>query len=135
MKCVLIIDHTLPMGLIANTAAVLSISVGALIPEIIGKDLYDQQGHLHRGITTIPLPILKGTAQSIRDMRTKIITAANAKVQFVDFCDAAQSSVSYDQYEKNLLSTAAEEINYLGIAVWGPDKPIKSLTGSIALLR
>ena len=31
-KCVMIIDESLPLGLIANTAAILGISLGAAIP-------------------------------------------------------------------------------------------------------
>lgn len=35
-KCVIVINHELPVGVIANTAAVLSINLGKMIPEIVG---------------------------------------------------------------------------------------------------
>lgn len=60
MKCVMMIDHTLPAGLIANTAAVLAMSIGNRIEAIIGDDVFDADGICHRGITHIGIPVLKG---------------------------------------------------------------------------
>jgi hypothetical protein len=41
MKIVMLIDRDLPIGLIANTAAVLGITIGTLYGDIVGKDTYD----------------------------------------------------------------------------------------------
>ena len=41
MKCVMIIDQDLPVGLIANTAAVLALTIGHRIDGIIGEDVTD----------------------------------------------------------------------------------------------
>ena len=60
MKCVMVIDEELPLGLIANTAAVLAMSIGDKIKGIIGDDVRDGDGQLHRGITNLPIPLLKG---------------------------------------------------------------------------
>ena len=37
-KCVLVIDGTLPLGLIANTAAILGITLGKHLPQAVGPD-------------------------------------------------------------------------------------------------
>ena len=42
-KLAIIIDSSLPMGLIANTASVLSLSIGKFIDGIIGEDLTDKR--------------------------------------------------------------------------------------------
>lgn len=60
-KCVLLIDSELPLGLLANTAAVLVLTIGKRVEGIIGSDVVDGSGQIHTGITTIPLPILKST--------------------------------------------------------------------------
>ncbi len=38
MKCVMIIDSELPIGIMANTAAILGTTLGKHIPEQIGAD-------------------------------------------------------------------------------------------------
>jgi uncharacterized protein DUF2000 len=59
-KCMIMIDHTLP---VANTAAVLSINLGKMVPEIVGHDHKDNAGDHHHGITTMAIPILKSNGQ------------------------------------------------------------------------
>ncbi len=44
-KCVMIIDEQLPLGIIANTAAIMGITLGKSIPEVVGKDVYDKTGN------------------------------------------------------------------------------------------
>lgn len=66
MKCVIVVDHTLPVGLLANASAVLAMSIGNKIQHIIGEDLLDRDGSLHRGITRVTVPVLKGDADRIR---------------------------------------------------------------------
>lgn len=58
MKCVMIINEKLPRGLIANTSAVLALSIGDKIKGIIGEDVTDQDGQLHRGITQLSIPLV-----------------------------------------------------------------------------
>lgn len=71
-KCVMIIDENLPLGLIANTAAIMGISLGKEFPEVVGLDVIDQSGNLHPGIIEFPVPILKGTPEKIREIRQKL---------------------------------------------------------------
>lgn len=47
MKCVMVIDEALPLGIAMNTAAVLGISLGKKIPDCVGVDVKDQDGHNH----------------------------------------------------------------------------------------
>lgn len=53
-KCVMIIDEALPLGIIANTAAVMGITLGKKMPEIVGCDVADKNGNTHLGITAYP---------------------------------------------------------------------------------
>lgn len=49
-KCVMVIDESLPLGIIANTAAIMGITMGKQMPEVVGADVYDRTGNEHLGI-------------------------------------------------------------------------------------
>ena len=68
-KCVMVIDEHLPMGLIANTAAIMGITLGKKMPEVVGIDVTDKTGNEHLGIIEFPVPILKGNVESIKAIR------------------------------------------------------------------
>ena len=38
-KCVMVIDESLPLGIIANTAAIMGITLGKKMPEVVGADV------------------------------------------------------------------------------------------------
>ncbi len=135
MKCVMIIDESLPLGLIANTAAVLGISLGAQIEGIVGPDVQDSEGKVHRGITRLSIPLLKGSSELIRDTREKLVALDAPDLYYVDFCDAAQKSKQYEDYRSKIERVPVDELRYLGIAMCGPEKHVRTLTGSIGLLR
>lgn len=52
MKCVIVIDHTLPLGLIANTSAVLAISIGNKIKEIVGEIEFREEFEINETLAT-----------------------------------------------------------------------------------
>lgn len=57
-------DEELPLGIIANTAAVMGITLGKAMPEVVGEDVRDESGHTHLGIIEFPFPILRGSPES-----------------------------------------------------------------------
>jgi hypothetical protein len=135
MKCVIVVDPSLPVGLIANTAAVLAMSIGNKIAGIIGEDGQDKDGRVHRGITRAVVPVLKGNSDVIGNIRHKLIQMESDELFFVDFCDVAQRCVDYTDYLDRLRQTPTDRLAYLGIAICGPNKKVNSLTGSLGLLR
>jgi hypothetical protein len=135
MKCVMIIDENLSVGLIANTAAVLALSIGDRVKGIIGEDVRDQDGQIHRGITQVPIPLLKGDNDLIHSIRDQLLSIGSDDIFFVDFCDVAQKSKAYPQYKAKLESTPTDQLVYLGIAIYGPKKQVDRLSGNIGLLR
>jgi hypothetical protein len=129
----MVINPELPLGLIANTAAVLAISLGAKIEGIVGEDVYDQTSAVHRGLTTLPISILKGNSNLIRSLRNQLL--AMEGMYFVDFCDAAQQSKHYDEFRARMLATSVNDLRYLGIAIYGTTDVVNSLTRKLSLLR
>jgi hypothetical protein len=131
----MVIDKELPLGLIANTAAVLAASLGRQVDGLIGKDVLDQDETLHPGITQATISLLSGDSPLIHSIRQKLVTDQPGDLYFVDFCDVAQRSKKYEDYTAQLSQTPENELHYLGIAIYGPNKQVDRLTGSIALLR
>ena len=132
-KCVMVLDDRLPVGLAVNTAGVLALTLGREIDSIIGVDVEDASGNVHRGITTHPIPILKADGDLIKEIRLRASDADNLLI--VDFTDAAQTTTTYDAYTSKIGAMSTEELTYLGIALYGDKKVVNRLTGSLPLLR
>lgn len=134
-KCVMILDETLPLGLLANTAAIMGITLGRQMPEVVGVDVADQTGKTHLGIIAFPVPVLRGNAQSIRAIRERLYTAEFSDLTAVDFSDLAQGCKGYDEFIRKMADTPEQALSYLGIAICGSKKKVNQLTGSMPLLR
>ena len=131
-KCVLVLDETLPVGLAVNTAGVLALTLGREVGKVVGPDVVDGSGMQHAGIITLPIPVLKASGETLRDLRQR---AEDEDLLVVDFTDAAQTSKTYEDYERKIAVISTEQLNYLGVALYGAKKPVNRLTGSLPLLR
>lgn len=134
-KCVMIIDETLPLGMAANTAAIMGISMGKEMPEVVGADVFDQSGNRHLGIIEFPVPILKGNAKMMQAIRQKLYEPEFSDLLVVDFSDVAQGCKTYDAFIQKMTLVSEMELQYLGIAICGAKKKVNKLTGSMGLLR
>jgi hypothetical protein len=47
MKCVMVIDPELPIGVIANTSAILGVTLGKHIPKQVGDDVVDASNKMN----------------------------------------------------------------------------------------
>lgn len=134
-KCVMVIDEGLPPGLIANTAAILGITLGKERPEVVGSGVTDQSGTSHLGIIEFPVPVLRGTAEAIRQIRERLSLADFQDLTVADFSDLAQGCKTYGEFTEKMGRAPENSLRYLGIAVCGPKKKVNKLTGSLPLLR
>ena len=134
-KCVMVIDEHLPLGIIANTAAIMGITLGKKMPYVVGADIYDMSGNEHLGIIEFPVPILKGNAENIKTMREKLYEEEFSDLTVVDFSDLAQSCKTYEEFIEKMKNVSEVDLNYLGVAICGPKKKVNKLTGSMPLLR
>lgn len=134
-KCVMVINENLPLGIIANTAAIMGITLGKKMPEVVGADVYDKTGNAHLGITKFPVPVLKGSADTIRAIREKLYDPDFSDITAVDFSDLAQGCNSYTEFIEKMKNVPETDLNYFGIAICGAKKKVNKLTGSMALLR
>lgn len=132
-KFVIVIDQDLSIGLMLNAAAVLSMTVGRLVDDVVGPDLADQAGDLHLGITSLPINILRADKGRIKQIRDEAAQVDN--LLLVDFSDVAQTCKNYHEYQTKLLNTGVEDLRYLGIALFGDSTQVARFTGSLGLLR
>lgn len=134
-KCVLVMDEALPAGVLANTAAILGITLGKRLPETVGADVTDRTGGTHLGIIEFPVSVLRGDAGSIKALREKLRGPDYADLTVVDFSDLAQGCRTYEEFMGKMRETPEEELTYLGLAICGAKKKVNRLTGSMPLLR
>lgn len=134
-KCVIVVDENVPLGIVANTAAILGITMGMKMPDVVGNDVLDSDGNPHTGIIQFPVPILKGNTQILKMLRTKLFEPQFAELTVVDFSDLAQGCKTYDEFIGKMANTSEVKLNYIGIAICGNKKQINKLTGNMPLLR
>lgn len=134
-KCVMVMDENLPLGLIANTAGIMGITLGKHMPETVGPDVTDKSGREHLGIIEFPVPILKADQDRIRAIREQLYEPDFSGLMAVDFSDVAQSCKTYDEFIGKAAQAEEKEFRYLGIGICGAKKLVNKLTGNLPLLR
>lgn len=134
-KCVMVIDSELPTGVIANTSAIMGITLGKLFPEQVGENVTDASEKTHLGIIKVPVPILKGSREILKKLRENLYNTEFNDLTVVDFSDIAQGCMTYDDYISKAAEVSEEDHAYLGIAIYGDKKKINKLTGAMPLLR
>ncbi len=134
-KCVMVIDERLPIGMVANAAAIMGITLGKRMPEVVGADVTDKTGNAHLGIIEFPVPVLRGNAENMKAIREKLYEPGYSDLTVVDFSDLAQGCKTYDEFIEKMRDVPEADLNYFGIAICGAKKKVNQLTGSMPLLR
>lgn len=135
MKCVMIIDDSLPAGIAANTAAALGVSLSGRIAGLVGESLVDGDGRVHEGVTNIPIPVLALSKEELREKHDRIKESGDPEIVLIGFSETAQKSLDYKDYAEKLAYRTKERIDYLGICIYGPKNKVNKLTGSLKMLR
>lgn len=134
-KCVMILDENLPSGMIANTAAILGITLGKERPEVVGPAVTDKDGTEHPGIIEFPVPVLKGSPDILKRLRSKLCQPDFRDLTVVDFSNLAQGCKTYEEFIKKMANVPESSLQYFGLAICGSRKKVNKLTGSMPLLR
>lgn len=134
-KCVMVIDEDLPLGLIANTAGIIGITLGRHRPETVGPDVLDKSGRAHLGVIEFPVPILRAGKEKLRAIRARLYEPEFSALLTVDFSDVAQSCKNYEEYIEKSAAVEEDELHYFGIGICGAKKLVNRLTGDLPLLR
>ncbi|MEU8221253.1 DUF2000 domain-containing protein [Kribbella sp. NPDC048915] len=130
-KMVVIIATEAPLGVALNTAALLGVGLGSHHRDTVGPDTADAAGTPHTGMCAYPIPVLR--ADDLRTLRAQ--AAARPDVTIHDMHQVAQRARTYDEMAATLSGTKPGDIEYLGLALYGPRRSIDSLTGALPLYR
>jgi hypothetical protein len=132
-KCAVIVSEVLPVGLAANAASVITMTLGRRVDGLIGPDVRDANGVLHAGIVLIPVPILIASAERIRTMRNEL--QSDTEAVCVGFTSLAQSCKTYGEYIEKMATFSTSDLEFVGVGLFGPKRLVNRLTGSLPLLR
>lgn len=132
-KCAIVLAEHLPIGLAVNAACALSVTLGAKVDGLVGVDVEDAAGATHPGVICTPLPVLVTSTDRI----SQILAAAAAEndLFFATFSSLAQSCKTYDEYIERMRAVETEEIEIIGIVLFGLKKRVNKLVGSLPLFR
>jgi hypothetical protein len=133
-RIAIVVDPSLAIGLIANTVATIAVGLGAAGQAFGNATLTDAAGRLIKNSADRPVPILQAPAEAIRVILIRALPMGEGEIA-VPFPRFARSLHDFAVYRAQLAARdlARETIEGLGIA--GPGKWVKSLTGSLKLLR
>lgn len=134
-RCAFVIDQALPRGLIANTAAILAMTLGRDRPELVGHAVHDADGIRHEGITRIVMPVLMADADGLMALKRRAAAHEASGLGLIDVTEAAQRAKDYQAYEIRIGSLRHDDLRYLGLCLHGPAALVRSLTGDLPLLR
>jgi len=132
-KMVVVIAAEAPVGVALNTAALLGVGLGHHHDDVVGPDTADASGAPHAGMCAHPIPVLRASAEQLHDLHTQ--AAARDEVKVHDMHQIAQRARTYEQMSTTLSGTKPEDIEYLGLALYGPRSAVDSLTGALPLYR
>lgn len=134
IRLAIIVNPALPPGLVANTVGAVAIGIGAKLPSLAAIHLSDREGRAIDISANRPVPILQASAEIIRLLLLKALLQPAERI-VVPFPEFARSLHDFADYEAAFphRDLAQEVIDGLGLA--GPSKWIRSLTGSLKLLR
>jgi len=133
MKFVILINNNLTKGIAANTCAVIGMTLGKLVPEVIGKNLVDKNKNVHPGITSKPVPVLKSNEDVIKKIYLEIQNRNSKTIITVPFSQTAQRSKNYKDYANALSVQKTSEIIFNGLGIYGKKEIIEEYTKELKL--
>lgn len=134
IRLAIVVDPGLPLGILSNTVAAISVGIGAALPELGARRLTDSRQNTIDISSNRPVPILQADPATIRLLMLKALAEPGERA-VVPFPSFARSLHDYADYEAAFPERNLEEDAIDGLGIAGPAKWVKSLTGSLKLLR
>jgi len=130
-KAAIILDDSLPAGLLANAAVCIITGLFNGEDDVLGPGV-DGADCTFIPITKIGIPILKRGSRTFLELLDR---AKNTGVKYMLFTREAQSTTSYEAYVENVRGKKAEDLTIIGLGVIGTPEQVKSVAGDCPLLR
>lgn len=132
VRCVAVVDDTLPPGRAANAVGILSITLGALLPELAGPDLVHADDEVLPGLIPQGITVLAAPRALLGDLRSK---ARASELGFIAMPVFGHETNDYEEVRRRVAELPAGEVHYLGVILYGDPRAVRKLTGSLPLLR
>lgn len=132
-KWAIVVDTSIPAGLMVNAAACVAAATGAQVDGLVAQGGPDASGHDHPGLPWAGCTILGGTAKEIAAARTR--AAARPDIVVIDMPAAAQAHRVYDDYLAELARTEPDDLGVCAFSVFGPRNAVEKITKRLALLQ
>lgn len=133
-RIAIIVDPSLPPGLIANTVATIGIGIGAVDASFGNTPLQDVAGRAVQTSANRPVPILQASPEVIGALLMKALPVPDGGM-VVPFPRFARQIHLFADYLAEFPRRDLQEEIMEGLGVAGPTNWVKSLTGSLKLLR
>lgn len=129
-----VVNPALPAGLLANTVGTLATGLGARFPALSAGQVCDQAGLWFDTSSRLPMPVLQADTATLKLLLQRCQTrhSRSAMVVYPSFAREIQQIDTY-LAEVARRDLSAEPLD--GIALCGPRKWVRSLTGALKLLR
>jgi hypothetical protein len=134
VRLAVIVNPDLPPGHLANTIAAVSIGMGAAMPALGARQLTDRRQATIDISANRPVPVLQADSRTIGTLLAKALPRQDGRV-IVAFPSFARALHSYADYEATFSGRDLGEETIDGLGLVGESRWIKSLTGSLKLLR
>ena len=131
-KWVIVVDTTIPAGLMANAVACVAASAGALVGGLVAHGGPDASGQVHPGLPWAGCTILGGSPEEIAAVRAR--ATASEGVLVADMPTSAQTNRVYDDYLAELAGTKPEDLAITAFSVVGPRNRVDKMVKKLALL-
>lgn len=130
-KAAIIIDPTLPLGILANAVACITSGLFLEGKDLVGSEIAGKEV-TYIPITKIPILILKPGEKSLVEILSQ---AQKVNLKYMAFTKEAQSTTDYDTYVERVTGKPVDSVSIIGVGIVGPTKIINSLVGSLPMLR
>ena len=134
LRIAIVVDPTLPIGSITNTVGAIGIGLGAVATELGGTGLTDRVGRQVRTSANRPVPILQAPTDGIGALLLRALPAPEGAV-VVPFPRFARALHQFEDYLAAFPQRSLDDEILDGVGLAGPEQWVRSLTGSLKLLR
>nr|WP_319249463.1 DUF2000 family protein [uncultured Celeribacter sp.] len=134
LRLAIIVSPSQMVGFLANTVATIAAGIGAAHPGIGNAKLTDQEEMTILNSADRPIPVLQADPVQMVDILDRAQTKW-PELTLVVFPEFARKLHSFEAYEAEFTQRSLRQEPLSGIGLCGPAKAVKSLTGSLKLLR
>lgn len=133
-RVVILLNKTLPPGIAANAIAHLGLGTANAAGDqgrenLKFLDFIDRDGQSHRSISARSVIVLRGKPTEIRKLRQQ---ARENGILTVDFSNTMTGGTYREQLQRTA-QTSEAELEYYGVALYGPAEKIAPLTKRYSL--